>query len=310
MASPSSREGLRQAITLIEVLVVIALIGVLVALLLPAVQQMREASARTQCQNNLKQLGVALHGYHTEYAKFPQAYNEFWNLCEPADQPTPPDPRPRKSWAALILPFIEQDALQQSGIQNYRQVAVRTFLCPTDVNAATAVSTAGNYKYLGGQFGLTSYLAVEGTIYLWGQGNSLLNIQFQSPKDGVIYCSSDIRLTDITDGSSNTLMLGERPPSPPPPLDWGWWTWSAYDTALAVADDRLLPYGSACLPSYYQPDTADNVCATHHFWSFHDGGAYWLFADGTVRFLTYDVQPKLEWLASRNDGMGLDSLGN
>jgi prepilin-type processing-associated H-X9-DG protein len=301
----------RVGVSLIEVLVCITVLGVLMALLLPALQHMRHAAALAECQNNLKQLGMALLGFQGEYRRFPQAYNEYWNLCQPTDQPGEPDFRPRQSWGMLILPFIEQEALQRTGLANYQQVAVRTFLCPADPSSLISVSSGGNFKYLGGRFGLTSYLAVEASLYLPGEGDSWLNIQLDGPRDGVVCRSCDTRATDITDGSSNTVMLGERPPSPAPDFDWGWWTWSAYDTALATFDVRLLPYGSACSgPATYGPGNSDNPCDVHHFWSLHEGGANWAYADGSVRFLTYSAHAILPLLAARNDGALFDDPAN
>src|SRR5688572_20383258 len=162
-ACTRTRTCTRPAVTLVELLVVIAIIGVLAAIIVPAVQQARDAAARAACQNNLRQLGLALHNHLDVYRKFPQAYNEYWNLCEPTDDPPgPPDFRPRKSWAALILPFVEQQALQAKGTQNYRSAVIATFLCP---NTSVNVSLGGNFKHLGDEFGVTSYLAVEGTAY-------------------------------------------------------------------------------------------------------------------------------------------------
>lgn len=297
------RRRLREAVTLIEVLVVIAVIGLLIAILLPAIQRTREAAARVQCQNNLKQLGLGLHAYNTSNGKFPQAYNEYWNLCEPTDDTGAPDYRMRKSWATLILPLLEQQALQLVGARNYEQKPVHVFMCPSAGSLADAVSAGGNYKFLGEQFGLTCYLAVEGSSYERAPSATFLDIEFGGPKDGVIYRSSDTRIADIVDGASNTLMVGERPPALPQVLEWGWWAWSAYDSALTVVDSRLLPYGDSCAgPATYGPGKADNPCDTHHFWSNHPGGANWLFADGSVRFLDYSAAGLLPALATRNGG--------
>jgi prepilin-type N-terminal cleavage/methylation domain-containing protein/prepilin-type processing-associated H-X9-DG protein len=301
------RRTSRPAFSLVELLVVIAIIAVLVGLLLPAVQKVREAAGRANCQSNLKQLGLALAMYHDTARKFPQAYNEYWNLCDPTDQPVPPDPRPRKSWAAFILPHVEQQALQASGTKSFQRAVVSVFMCPSDPRYART-SDGGSFRYLGDQFGLTSYLAVEGSAYLKGPSPSFINVRLGGPKDGVIYRSSDTRLSDISDGASNTVLLGERPPTGTTAIDWGWWAWSAYDAALAVVDRRLLTYLDCPDPAVYGPGSLNAVCDTHHFWSVHPGGANWLFADGSVRYLTYAAAGVLPQLASRNGGETVNPL--
>jgi prepilin-type processing-associated H-X9-DG protein/prepilin-type N-terminal cleavage/methylation domain-containing protein len=299
----------RGGITLVEVLVVIAIFAVLIGLLLPAVQKVRDAAARARCAGNLRELGLALQSFHGDIGYFPQAYNEYWAFAPPTDNPEPPDPRPRKSWAGLILPFLEQQNLDSAGAGTAQRAALQTFLCPADPRAPGGTSDGGHFFYLGDQFGLTSYLAVEGSAYEYVRmkfplptSGPYVNSGLGGPKDGVIYRSSSTRLTDITDGSSNTLLLGERPPSPGQEPDWGWWAWSAYDTALAVVDNRLLAYPDCPRPAVYGPGRLNNVCDTQHFWSFHTGGANWLFADGSVHFLTYTAAPLLPQLATRCGG--------
>jgi len=296
----------RKAVTLIEVLVVIAIIAILIGLLLPAVQKVREAASKTRCTNNLKQLGIALHQYHDENLHFPQAYNEFWNFCDPTDAPGSPDFRPRQSWAALILPFIEQQNIVAFGMNTAQQHGVDLFQCPSDPRQSVP-SDGGHYKYLGSKFGLTSYLAVEGSAYMRGPSNTNLNLEFGGPKDGILYRSSTTRITEVTDGTSNTVLLGERPPSPAPDLDWGWWAWTAYDSALAAVDHRNLINPSCPKPSVYGPGTITNGCGAHHFWSVHSGGGLWLFSDGSVRFLKYNASPLIPSLATRAGGEILDS---
>ncbi len=291
----------RRAFTLLELLVVIAIIAILIGLLLPAVQKVREAASRAQCLNHLKQLGIGLHNYHDSRQQFPQAYNEYWNFTEPGDAPNPPDTRQRKSWATLILPYIEQQNLIDLGVGEAQTRRVIIFTCPSDPRYQD-VSDGGDYKVLGNRFGLTGYLAVEGSGYLRGPSVTNLNLEFGGPKDGVLVRSQPTKLEHITDGTSQTVMLGERPPSPSPELNWGWWAWSAYDSSLAVVDYRNLVAPECPKPSVYGPGDVDNRCHSQHFWSLHPGGANWLFADGSVRFLRYDAQPILPSLATRAGG--------
>ena len=295
MARPRTR---RRAVTLLELLVVLAIIAILLGLLLPAVQKVRAAAARAQCQNNLKQLGLGLHLYHDAALKFPQAYNEYWNFTEPGDAPKSPDARPRQSWATLTLPFLDQENLARTGTALSQGQLVEVFACPADGRSRT-VSDGGNYKTLGNRFGLTWYLAVEGREYTRGESNTYLSLEMAGARDGVIYRSSDTRATDVTDGTSNTVMLGERPPSPGPDLDWGWWAWSAYDSALAVTETRSLITVGCDVPSTFGPGRPESGCDAQHFWSLHPGGGNWLFADGSVRFLRYGAAAVLPALATR-----------
>lgn len=291
----------RAGFTLLELIVVIAIVGILIGIILPAVQAAREAANRTACANKLKQLGLALHAHQAALGKFPQAYNEYWNFSEPLETATPPDPRPRKSWATLVLPYVDEQNLQNLGVLSAQQKVVNLFGCNSDPRSGT-ISTEGYYKYIGPKFGLTSYLAVEGSAYQIGPSNTNLNLAFGGPKDGVIYRSSDTRIEEIVDGTSNTLLLGERPPSPVPDLDWGWWAWSAYDSALAVTEHRSLLTIGCPKPNFYAAGNIIDPCDAHHFWSLHPGGAQWVFADGSVRFLAYSAVDVLPALATRAGG--------
>ena len=126
--------------------------------------------------------------------------------------------------------------------------------------------------------------------------------------NGVMYESSRTRIADITDDTSTTVLVGERPPSPD--LFWGWWTWSAFDASLGVRDTFVVysssggstpKFCTSLLPENYRPN-ANTYCDTHHFWSSHPGGGNWLFADGSVRFLPYLSNSILPALATRNGG--------
>ena len=300
----SSQAEKRAGYTLVELLVVVAIIAVLIGLLLPAVQRVREAANRMQCLNNLKQVGIALHGYHDAYQTFPHAYDSRALFVDPSHIFTTVARSGfivTKSWATLILPFIEQGNLDMAGYASYHDQHVPIYVCPSDRRATGYY--LGNKGF--GMQSLTDYLAVTGTITFKGDP------RIGSPRgkcDGVIYESSRTRIADITDGTTNTVLVGERPPSPD--LFWGWWTWSAFDASLGVRnsfpvyDDSGTVPPIRCtryFPENYRPND-NNYCDTHHFWSAHPGGGNWLFADGSVRFLSYQSNPILPALATRSGG--------
>lgn len=193
----------RRGITLIELLVVIAIIGTLLGLLLSAVQRARWSALRVQCLNNLKQIGLALHGYHNAYATFPPGCG-YRNGA---------DPYPYMSWQTRLLPFIEQQNLWKQTQQAFEQdrwfekvpphVGFKTvmplYVCPADPRSREGISVL--------KAGPTSYLGNEG-------------IDFHS-RNGVLYLDSKVRIGDIYDGTSNTFIVGERPPSAQG--NFGWW---------------------------------------------------------------------------------------
>lgn len=290
--------------TLVELLVVLAIIAGLIAILLSAVQKVREAANRVQCMNHLKQIGTALGGYHDVYQTFPHAYDARALFQDPSKTPETPA-RTRfvvtKSWATLILPFMEQENLERAGYASCHEQHVSVYVCPSD-RRATGFYFADNRF---GRQGLTDYLAVTGTMTFTGSSNAGST---RPQCNGVLYESSRTRMADITDGTSTTVLAGERPPSPD--LFWGWWTWSAFDASLGVRNSYAV-YGSAgratptscghLFPENYRPNDNNN-CDTHHFWSMHPGGGNWLFADGSVRFLPYRSNALLPALATRSGG--------
>jgi prepilin-type N-terminal cleavage/methylation domain-containing protein/prepilin-type processing-associated H-X9-DG protein len=187
--------------TLIELLVVIAIIGVLIGLLLPAVQKVRAAAQRLSCANNLKQLGLALHHYHDNQASFPPAYVELYPLTD------------RATWQVLILPFVEQDNLYRTydpnettggGPDNFalNRTQVRLFRCPADIELAPKRYPPEPTL---GPWAMGSYLANNGL----GPMRSDWKPETSVVRPGVFMVNSKTRLSDITDGTSNTLLLGE-----------------------------------------------------------------------------------------------------
>jgi prepilin-type N-terminal cleavage/methylation domain-containing protein len=198
------RRRSRAGFTLIELLVVLAIIAVLIGLLLPAVQKIREAAARLSCQNNLHQIGLALHSHHDAYGSFPSGY-----LCQP--QANPNHTAPGWGWAALLLPHLEQDNLYRQinlalPVEGPSHLAVRTaivkvFVCPSD--RVTGVFTVyGDTNAPLANAATNSYSACHGT------GPDIE--EELDDFNGTFSRNSRVRVTDITDGSSNTIAIGER----------------------------------------------------------------------------------------------------
>jgi len=242
----------------------------------------------------MRQLGLALHNFHGVNGTFPTGHT-------PAN---PSSDFPHLGWEARILPYIEQDPLWRTIPIAFDQnrffeidpphaagsVVIRLFTCPSDIRSAFA-GIPPNYH----QVAFTSYLGVSGTT--------------MGDAEGVLYDGSHVRMADITDGTSNTLLLGERPPSPD--LWLGWWYAGvgqngagSADMIMSVNEENIYIRGQACWsgPYSYGPGSFNNLCDTFHFWSPHPGGAQFTFADGSVHFLPYSVAPLMPALATRGGG--------
>ena len=342
----------RSGFTLLELLVVIAIIGVLIALLLPAVQRVREAANRIACINNLKQMGLALHNYHDTYKRFPPSLDG--GMFPPIAAKAWGAPRkgwtPYWSWLAYILPFIEQDNLWKQAY-NWAQIGggdtsiwavghwwpfgsfwdtnpippnvmfatpLKTWICPSEPrNLTVEYIPLGNIPSTPVAF--TEYLGVDGI-----QGQDANGAAWTvGDKSGILVNSGwdqarRISFSSISDGSSNTLMVGERPPS----VDLFWGTWIGYgfdgsgvgDVTLGareivyaanVQTTSLSGGGSTSCPATklgFQPGTINDPCDQVHFWSWHPGGANWLFGDGSAKFMAYSMNDVLPQMCTRNGG--------
>lgn len=267
----------RRGFTLIELLVVVGVISILMSLLLPAVQEAREAARRISCKNKLKQLALGMHNYHSVHRSLPAGTL--------VGSPSAPK---WKAWGVSLLPHIGESAIYQVSELEFQgpetfsnhthfDTALSQFACPSDPRLTQPMFVSK----IGHNAGGTSYLGCSG--------------QTAGDSDGMLFGDSAVKFSDVADGLSNTLLFGERPPS----ADklFGWWyggvgrdAKGAFDAHLGVAELNFLGTHCGGSPRYLRSSHFADPCGVLNFWSPHGDGTNFAFGDGSVRMIV-DIEP-------------------
>ena len=347
MHRPSHRPRTRPGgFTLIELLVVIAIIAVLIALLLPAVQAAREAARRSQCVNNMKQIGLALHNYVSSNNVFPPGYvssilGTVTDACNQDQENTPGQSVDRGAgwaWGSMILPHLEQGAVYNSINFNLSvafhendtcsHTALSVFLCPSDPGPSTIPVFADPPDPANpGSFSASkivdtlsrgNYVGMYGLGEVCSQSSAL-----DSPNNngagplgahlGIFYRNSRTSFAEITDGTSQTIAVGERSHN----LSYVTWVarsidgWLGKTSPIEGGTDKFDPSPEECWTQILGPAGLEDGPRTinnpeahvEDYWSLHPGGANMLFADGSVHFLKNSISTT-PWRALATRGVG------
>ena len=322
----------RPGFTLIELLVVIAIIAVLIALLLPAVQQAREAARRTQCRNNLKQLGLALHNYHDSFGLFPPGYvdrNGNPNITPDNDQ------GPGWGWSAFLLPYMDQNPVYNQinfsvgvGLGSNAQISqlpLNMFQCPSDplqqafsvydVSLGTPITTVAHSNYVACNGWMECFIGAGGNPQPDpSAGPDELTGTYGAAGVGAFFRNSNQRAANFLDGMSNTIVAGERSSNRSPSTWTGAVTGGLCPAWMAVQPPA--PYSLPPNPAYDNADFGEALIFSHAnathipnakyplfdpdtFYSYHVGGCHFLLGDGSVRFVSNSVDgPTYQALAT------------
>jgi prepilin-type N-terminal cleavage/methylation domain-containing protein/prepilin-type processing-associated H-X9-DG protein len=315
-APRASRRQTSAGFTLIELLVVIAIIAVLISLLLPAVQSAREAARRAQCLNNMKQIGVALHTYHEIHNTFPPGYVSYFRRDGGDEGTAEDDIGPGWGWASQILPQMEQTAVHNAinfslsmtyaANETAQLTRISSYLCPSDftpnrVPVRDETNTQTIYTV-----GTSNYVGVYGIGEIGeapGRGN------------GTFFRNSRVGVGQMTDGSSNTIVVGERSHN----LSYVTWTgraiggWLFTTSSFEGGTNKFVPdpeesfcmiLGPIEIEEGESPRTPNRPAAhVEDYWSRHPGGVNFLFGDGSVRFVKDSINEFVyAGLATRNGG--------
>jgi prepilin-type N-terminal cleavage/methylation domain-containing protein/prepilin-type processing-associated H-X9-DG protein len=341
---PLSRRS-RSAFTLIELLVVIAIIAILIALLVPAVQKVREAAARTQCFNNQKQIALAVHNYHDGNKKLPALVLASASVGDISDFNQPFGP----NWAVLILPYLDQGNLfnqvvasvlsypadSNANWRSIRGATIPVFLCPADSGAETQCARAGggwargNYGANAGpgmfwNGGVVGVARNVGGIWCDNNPNGFASEYYPAWSAGLngggpLVVNGGNTFASITDGTSNTILIDEFRIGPSANDIRGTWAMGMTGASISAGNGRIdTPTPNISLSGWDdiqggddRPDIMMGCCSSCNSWqvtakSKHAGGVVTAFADGHVQFIQDSISERAWFmLHSRNDGQSI-----
>jgi prepilin-type N-terminal cleavage/methylation domain-containing protein len=295
----NERHPRQRAFTLIELLVVIAIIAILIALLVPAVQKVREAAARTQCLNNLKQLGLGLNGYESQNKFFPPGairspatgtvgafYKKFGITANNV----------KHSWAPFILPHIEQGNVANmykmevdstaAVNQTARETPIAVFICPSSQGDRPRYNVRGGIKYAGTDYAPNNGYdaALESAGY----------VDVSTARNGILQVNAVYSIPEIRDGTSNTFLLSECAGRPDE-----WHAGKLFqangqtDGGWADTENEYITHGFDATGTTNPGPCHTNCTNNNEVYGFHSGGAHHVFADGSVRYIAASLNIRL-----------------